>query len=407
MEYDVALSYASEDQPSVEHVYRALVNHGLRVFYDRDPSCMVDLLGEDLTIEFDAVFGKRTLVSVLFLSAYYMAKKWPRFELDRAHRGHLNAVLEGNKRYIIAARLDNTETPDFLRNIGGIDCRKGTYIDWANAIYAKVCKVAWISDEDKRDILFVFAQRRYLQVIATLCKWMEDRKSFRANDRAWLLYNLATAHSRQAELEKSRSPSQRLHLDAALDYITRYFAIHGDALPRDAKIDKFQVDNDLLFLRRKSRRALVRVIGQPLNEEATSEPKGCIHPSSMVLTVRGEVRAGNLVRGDQVLSMLLRGCEAAGKVTSRVAFTESKTEPGIVINGVLRCSQTQLVFERSRAWIEARGLDSSMVVMNGDGQYIAVRSVQPVASPMPVVALQTDHPSHNLIVDGLVCHNDT
>src|SRR5271157_2564526 len=77
-QWDVVLSFAGAQRGYVEQVARALKARGLRCFYDADEQ--IDLWGKYLAEELPAIYGERAAVVVVFISAEYAARDWPRLE---------------------------------------------------------------------------------------------------------------------------------------------------------------------------------------------------------------------------------------------------------------------------------------------------------------------------------------
>lgn len=105
IEYDVCLSFASEERAYVELVARGLKEAGLRVFYDEDEK--VKLWGKDLIEHFDRIYRLTSRYCVMFISAAYAAKEWTRHE----RRSALARALKEEGEYILPARFDDTELP--------------------------------------------------------------------------------------------------------------------------------------------------------------------------------------------------------------------------------------------------------------------------------------------------------
>ena len=79
-EYDVALSYASEDVVYVEAVAEALRRQSVKVFFDRFQDIEIDLLGRNLVDELSKVYQYKARLCVLFISHAYSRKGGLNFE---------------------------------------------------------------------------------------------------------------------------------------------------------------------------------------------------------------------------------------------------------------------------------------------------------------------------------------
>jgi virginiamycin B lyase len=130
--FAVALSYASEDRPYVRRVAAALRRLGIASFYDGD--LQAELWGRDLTIQLEQVFRRQSRLVVVFASAHYAAKMWPRHEL----RSALARAVESRGEFLLPARFDDTEVPGLLPTLAYVDCRRTTPRQLAQLIAAKV-----------------------------------------------------------------------------------------------------------------------------------------------------------------------------------------------------------------------------------------------------------------------------
>lgn len=79
-EYDVAVSFAGPDRPTVEALVRELEGHGLEVFYDFDEQAM--LWGKDLRKELARVYGEDAQFMIICLSNHYPERDWSIFEFE-------------------------------------------------------------------------------------------------------------------------------------------------------------------------------------------------------------------------------------------------------------------------------------------------------------------------------------
>jgi hypothetical protein len=131
-EFDVVLSYAGEDREYVERVAMTLVQHGVRVFYDRYEE--VELWGKNLYQHLSQVYGKQGRYCVVFISRAYASKLWPRHELAAAQA---RAFAE-NREYILPARFDETELPGIHATTGYIDLRNRPAADFAEVVVRKL-----------------------------------------------------------------------------------------------------------------------------------------------------------------------------------------------------------------------------------------------------------------------------
>ena len=117
IEYDVALSYASEDRPYVRAVADRLQAAGVRVFYDEFATTQT--WGTELPETFLDIFQKKAWFAVAFISAHYVNKPWTLHE----GRSALARALVEHRAYFLPVRMDDSELPGLRPTIGYIDGR--------------------------------------------------------------------------------------------------------------------------------------------------------------------------------------------------------------------------------------------------------------------------------------------
>ena len=117
-EFDVALSYASENGDYVRKVARALKKRAVTVFYDQDRK--VDPWGEILHEFLTRVYVDRSRYVVVFLSTHYLKKEWPIHELRSAE----SRLLLEKSAYVLPVLLEDVEIPESLKARGYIDAQR-------------------------------------------------------------------------------------------------------------------------------------------------------------------------------------------------------------------------------------------------------------------------------------------
>lgn len=106
-EYDVAMSYASEDRAYVHQVATALKGRQITVFDYRDQEQAVATWGMDLHQCLSDIYSKLARYTVAFISEHYVRKGWTMHEMRSAQKSGFFA----QRPYILPARFDNTEVP--------------------------------------------------------------------------------------------------------------------------------------------------------------------------------------------------------------------------------------------------------------------------------------------------------
>jgi len=131
-EYEIAVSYASEDLEFVRGVKRCLEMCGIRVWMIDKTS--VEHWGRDLAEYLEDVFVRRARFVLLFLSADYCRKVWPTYERRMA----LPRALLERSECLLPVVMDDTPVPGPLKNLGYIDYRKLSGFDLVDLIVKKV-----------------------------------------------------------------------------------------------------------------------------------------------------------------------------------------------------------------------------------------------------------------------------
>ena len=104
-EFDIGLSFASEQREYVERVAEELNYRGIRVYYDAYDQA--NLWGRDLGEYFREVFQDKCQYCIVFAPKEYATKMWPTFELANA----LKKATQGHKAFILPVRFDQTIIP--------------------------------------------------------------------------------------------------------------------------------------------------------------------------------------------------------------------------------------------------------------------------------------------------------
>ena len=117
-DYDIVLSFASEDRDYVEEVAEHLTRKGVSVFYDKYETAK--LWGRDLYTHLDEVYRKRARYCVMFISEHYRTKLWTNHERESAQA----RAFEENEEYILPVKFDDTEIPGVRPTTFYVDARK-------------------------------------------------------------------------------------------------------------------------------------------------------------------------------------------------------------------------------------------------------------------------------------------
>ncbi|WP_128292520.1 toll/interleukin-1 receptor domain-containing protein [Afifella aestuarii] len=131
-DYDVAVSFAGEDRPTVSEFATALDQKGVRVFYDNFEQA--NLWGKDLYQHLHHIYKDKARYCIIFISKAYARKNWTRHELKNAQARSLSEKYE----YILPVRLDDADIPGLNPTIGYIDLRHVSFDELVRLTLEKI-----------------------------------------------------------------------------------------------------------------------------------------------------------------------------------------------------------------------------------------------------------------------------
>lgn len=120
--FDVAISFAMENEELADTVYHYLKAEGLSVFYAPASECQSILSGENQREIFYRIFGLESRYVILLVSKFYVTKQIPMEEARIAFSKH-----EGDAS-VIPIYIDGTELPREL-----LDVKRQNYFSSDNA----------------------------------------------------------------------------------------------------------------------------------------------------------------------------------------------------------------------------------------------------------------------------------
>ncbi len=106
--YDIALSFATENENLVEKVYHYLKAKQIKVFFSPSPEGQIFLSGKNQREVFYDIFGNISKYVALFVSEYYVVKDIPMEEASIAFAEHMD------NNSVIPIYLDGTALPPDL-----------------------------------------------------------------------------------------------------------------------------------------------------------------------------------------------------------------------------------------------------------------------------------------------------
>ncbi len=116
-DYDFCLSFASEDRIQARRMAKLLRHRKALVFYDENERHK--LWGEPLVPHLSDIYQNRSRFCIMFTSAAYVDKMWPKVERKAAQAREL--LQEG---YILPIKIDDTEIPGMPFTKGFMDSRE-------------------------------------------------------------------------------------------------------------------------------------------------------------------------------------------------------------------------------------------------------------------------------------------
>lgn len=132
-EFDVALSYAGEDQHLVLPVVARLKDLGVALFHDKEREA--EKWGVDLVEYFSQAFTQRARYVLLFSSKHYV-DKWARLQ----RRAAFGRAVEQHTEYVLPIRVDDTEVPGLSPTIAYLDLRVHDAGTIADAVVQKLAQ---------------------------------------------------------------------------------------------------------------------------------------------------------------------------------------------------------------------------------------------------------------------------
>lgn len=233
--------------------------------------------------------------------------------------------------------------------------------------------------------------------------------------RSRYFYDSACLHSMNADAADSTDTQNHL-LAVSLTQLLEWLRIVLDDTGLSGREDPFNAihrmsrDSDLYGVLANRRSQIMKRIPNELRAAVLSTPpprqdpgdSGCFPRGSMVHTAAGLVPIEDIREGVAISSV-----EHGKLINASVARIRTRRENRCVcINGRYLLTESQPVATHGRGFVNAHEVYPGNAVLTADLRYETVRTVSTVDGRFEVFALTTDHPSHNYIVDGIVCHND-
>ena len=117
-EFDIAISFASEDTTIGEELARLLTSKNIRVFLDTYTPA--ELWGNDVVDHLVNLYARKARYCMLLVSRHYPLKQWTAVERTHAQE----RALRDAREYILPVQLDDTEVPGITEVSGYTDLRQ-------------------------------------------------------------------------------------------------------------------------------------------------------------------------------------------------------------------------------------------------------------------------------------------
>lgn len=132
--FDIAISYAGEEEGLASDLYRLLRKNDMEVFFVKPYN--VYLFGKHLTPETKNIFGPHTRFVVPIISKHYVKKYWPKFEFNIAKKEEKHRRFE----FILPIILDDVHLEGLESDLVHINIRKEGIFSTADIICQKLCQ---------------------------------------------------------------------------------------------------------------------------------------------------------------------------------------------------------------------------------------------------------------------------
>lgn len=395
--YDVAVSFAGEKRIYVRKVVKALEQMGLKVFFDEKPECKLELWGSDLTLKLDDIYRKDSRYCIVFICDSYVKKPWTKYEhtVLRARNLHESDVS------ILPARFDRTELPGLHSTFGYIDISKMKSRDFAVLVYNKIkgCKLFNINP-----FYSLHGRGKYREAanyLENLFTSHYDR--IRTKRRIWLTYNLSCAYSRLAN-----STDETGYLEKAFNYFSLWIGNIINLGDKDLadKINYFNQDDDLLYMRKKNQTKIKRLMRKFRQDiKLNLKPSGgggCFPEGSLVQTPYGLKDITRMKLGDEIICYDIK--KSLPFLTKVVKLHVHRCTLLYEINNI-STTPKQRFFVYGLGWMQAKDMEIGMNLLTYENFNSEILRISKVHSSKKVFNIETDHPSHNYFVNGLLAHN--
>ena len=398
--FELGVSFSGEQRTYVRNVVEIITGNGFKVFFDEHRP--EELIGEFLPSKLAYLFGRQFNYTAIFISKSYTKSPFCRAELDAC----VSTNLKFSRTFLIPLRFDKTKIKPLNKLYGYADIGKLSPEKCGQLIMSKI---AWKIDTIRINGLIAsdhFEQAERRLTSAYRCSGRLANKNL-----SFVLYNLACTCSLIAEnlANKGEAAAATNYLERSFTYYSSWFEskkYNDVGWSADEAMAKADNDPDLHFLRVKRNSAIYRMRVRLGFDQKVSKGRGsggCVLDDTPIETPNGKVHSQRI----QLWSRLISLDQTANW---RPVFTQVTAIKRAVSNewleiDALRCTRSQRLLEEVGGWIEADNVRPGMRLMMASGSYEAVSRVERHRELVSVTIFETDHPTHNFIANGFICHN--
>ena len=133
-EYDVAVSFASEDRAAADELVRLLAERGIQVFRDEYNAANAQGWGKDVLDHLVNLYARKARYCVMLVSTHYPLKTWTHAERTSAHE----RALRDAEQFILPVQLDDRPVPGMAQAAGYMDLREHPVEELAEVLREKL-----------------------------------------------------------------------------------------------------------------------------------------------------------------------------------------------------------------------------------------------------------------------------
>jgi hypothetical protein len=133
-EYDVAVSFASEDSAAADELIRLLAERDIQVFRDEYDTANAQGWGKDVLDHIVNLYARKSRYCVLLVSAHYPLKIWTHAERTSTRE----RALRDAEQYILPIQLDDHQVPGMAQAAGYMDLHEHNMEELAEVLREKL-----------------------------------------------------------------------------------------------------------------------------------------------------------------------------------------------------------------------------------------------------------------------------